>query len=221
MLSRGIAQLFSIIFHPLLIIIYVLMVFVTVNPYLFPYRNGREFGTIFLIVFFTSVIIPGVAILLLYGTGLIKSIQLKEKSERIGPLIITAIAYLWLFLNIRTHNAIPGLFSSFVLGAIIAIFIAFFINNFSKISLHAVGLGGMFLAIMNLLLSFGRPATVIETFSGSSFSIHNVLFISLMLILIGAVLSSRLYLKAHNIQDIFGGFLVGMLSQIIALGIFF
>jgi len=200
---------------------YVLLLFIVINPYLFPYRNGREFGTIFLIVFFTSVVIPGIAILLLYGTGLIKSIELKDKSERIGPLIITSVAYLWLFLNIRTHTAIPAVFSSFVLGAIIAIFISFFINNFSKISLHAVGLGGLFFALLNLVLTYGRQISTIQITQDLFFSIHNVLTIAIISILIGAVLTSRLYLKAHNIQDVFGGFLVGIVSQIIALRFFF
>ena len=158
---------------------------------------------------------------MMYGTGLIQSIELRDKSERIGPLIVTAIAYLWLFLNIRTHSAIPGLFSSFVLGAIIAIFIAFFINNFSKISLHAVGLGGLFFTMLNLILTYGRPVTHIQVTPELSFAIHNILFISIVTIIIGAVLTSRLYLKAHNIQDVFGGFLVGVVSQIIALKIFF
>lgn len=221
MISRGIAHLLSILFHPLFMIMYVLILFIVINPYLFPYRNGREFGAIFLIVFFTSVVIPGIAILLLYGTGLIESFNFKDKSDRIGPLIITSVAYLWLFLNIRTHSAIPGLFSSFVLGAIIAIFLSFFINNFSKISLHAVGLGGLFLALLNLILTYGRSDTTVQLTQSLSFTIHNVLTIAIVSILIGAVLTSRLYLKAHTIQDIYGGFLVGVISQVIALRFFF
>ncbi|MBT8233114.1 MAG: hypothetical protein HKO66_15625 [Saprospiraceae bacterium] len=220
MVLKGFAHLFSVLFHPLLIIIYVLFTFLLINPYLFPYRHGNEFGTIFLIVFFTSVVIPAIAILLLYGTGLIQSLQLKDKSERIGPLIITSISYLWLFLNIRTHNAIPGLFSSFVLGAIIAIFLAFFINNFSKISLHGVGLGGMFFAILNLILSYGRPMTSLQLSTDLTITFHNILFLSMIVIIIGIVLSSRIYLKAHTIQDVFGGFLVGFVSQIVALKLF-
>jgi len=221
LISRGIAHLLSILFHPLFMIMYVLILFIVINPYLFPYRNGREFGAIFLIVFFTSVVIPGIAILLLYGTGLIESFNFKDKSDRIGPLIITSVAYLWLFLNIRTHSAIPGLFSSFVLGAIIAIFLSFFINNFSKISLHAVGLGGLFLALLNLILTYGRSDTTVQLTQSLSFTIHNVLTIAIVSILIGAVLTSRLYLKAHTIQDIYGGFLVGVISQVIALRFFF
>ena len=101
---KGIAQLLSVVFQPLFIYYYMfLFLFIAINPYLFPYRNGREFGSIVLIVFFTSVVIPGITILMMYGTGLIKSINLQERTERIGPIIATSVAYLWLYLNIRTH----------------------------------------------------------------------------------------------------------------------
>lgn len=194
---------------------YTLFIYVMVNPYLFPYHGGRDFGTIVLIIFFTSVLIPGVAILLMYGTGFISSLQMKEKSERIGPLIVTAIAYLWLYLNIRTHNAIPISYALFVLGALISIFIAFFINNFSKISLHGVGMGGFLAGIIYLLFRHGESYVI---FKGIMF--NNILFLSLVIILSGAVLSSRLYLKAHTNQDVIGGLIVGMAGQIIALRFF-
>ena len=218
--GKYIANVVSTVFHPMLIIMYMLMCFLLVNPYLFPYRNGREFGAIVIIVFFTAVAIPFVAILLMYSTGLIKTLSMKERTDRIGPLICTSIAYLWLFLNIRTHNAIPPIFSSFVLGAIIALFLAFFINNFSKISLHALALGGFFFAFLNLILAYGRPYTMISV-GELSYSIHNILFLAIVVFIIGAVLTSRLYLKAHRVEDIWGGFLVGVFSQIISVFYFF
>ncbi len=217
---RYTAYVFSSLFHPLLIVLYMLFLFATVNPYLFPYRSGREFGTIVLVVFFTAVAIPVIAVLLMYSTGLIKSLQLPERTDRIGPLMATSIAYLWLFLNIKTHNAIPLVFSCFVLGAIIALFISFFINNFSKISLHAVALGGAFLAFLQLLYSYGRPYTNFIIGDQQILSVHNIVLLAVIVVLIGAVLSSRLYLKAHSPEDIWGGFLVGFASQIIA-GFFF
>jgi hypothetical protein len=218
--GKFIANALSTVFHPLLIVIYMLMSFLAVNPYLFPYRNGREFGAIFLIVFFTAVAIPLVAILLMYSTGLIKSLDMKEKTDRIGPLITTSIAYLWLFLNIKTHNAIPPIFSSFVLGAIISLFLAFFINNFSKISLHALGLGGFLFAFLNLILAYGRPYTTINLGTETSYAIHNIVLLSVVILIIGAVLSSRLFLKAHRPEDIWGGLLIGVFSQIISIFFF-
>ncbi|MBT8229221.1 MAG: hypothetical protein KJO50_03110 [Bacteroidia bacterium] len=194
---------------------YTLFLYVLINPYLFPYHGERDFGTIVLIVFFTSVLIPGISILLMYGTGFISSLHMKERTERIGPLIVTAIAYLWLYLNIRTHNAIPISFALFVLGALISIFFAFFINNFSKISLHGVGMGGFLSGVIYLLFKHGESYVSIK-----GVMMNNILFLSLLIILTGAVLSSRLYLKAHTNQDVIGGLIVGMAGQIIALRFF-
>ena len=205
----------SVAFHPLLIIIYTLFLYLAVNPYLFPYSGEREFGAIVLVILFTSVVIPGIAILLMLGTGFISSLQMKERTERIGPLIVTAICYLWLYLNIRTHNAIPIDFGRFVLGALIALFVAFFINNFSKISLHATGMGGLFAGAIYLLASHGESHLYI-----GQVVVNNILTIALLCILTGAVLTARLYLKAHNNIDVIGGLLVGILGQIIAIRFF-
>ena len=187
---------------------------------MFPYRQGREFGAILLVVLFTAVVIPGIAILLLYGIGLIKSLRLEERTERIGPLMITSVAYLWLFLNIRTHNAIPGLFSAFILGALISLALAFFINNFKKVSLHAVGIGGFLIAIFHLLITDGKTYTMIPLGDSYTITLHSIVFIISLLIIAGAVLSSRLYLRAHQLQDVIGGVLVGVIGQLFAL-IFF
>lgn len=173
-----------------------------------------------LVVLFTAVIIPGIAILLMYGIGLINSLALRERSERIGPLMITTVAYLWLFLNIRTHNAIPGLFSAFILGALISLIIAFFINNFQKISLHAVGMGGFLIAIINILITNGRAYTSIQISDSYTLTIHAIVFIMSIIIVSGAVLSSRLYLKAHTLQDVMGGVMVGVVGQFLALMFF-
>ena len=217
---KGISNFLSILFHPLFIVLYVLYLFIIINPYLFPYRQGREFGAILLVVLFTAVVIPGIAILLMYGIGLINSLRLNERTERIGPLMVTSVAYLWLFLNIRTHNAIPGLFSAFVLGALISLGIAFFINNFQKISLHAVGMGGFFIAIFNILITNGKTYTSINISDSYTLTIHSIVFMISILILLGAVLSSRLYLRAHQLQDVFGGLMVGIVGQLLALIIF-
>lgn len=196
-----------------------LVIYVKINPYLFPYSTGRELNTLMLIIFFTSFLIPGIAMLLMMGVGFIDSLQMKEKSERIGPLMVTGICYLWLYLNIRTHNAIPIPYANFILGSIISLFIAFFINNFSKISLHGVGMGGLFIGVMNLFLIHGQEYLSF-TLGGQTYALHYVLLICVLILVVGIILSSRLYLKAHTNQDIVGGVIVGVIGQVIVLTFF-
>jgi len=53
------------------------------------------------------------------------------------------------------------------------------------------------------------------------YNIHINLVLGIVILLCGIVASSRLFLGAHKTTDITGGFLVGVISQIIAFRIFF
>lgn len=200
----------------MLIVMYVLVLYLKVNPYLFPYSNGKELGTLSLIIFFTSVLIPAIAILLMLGVGFIKSLEMKDRTERVGPLIVVAICYIWLYLNIRTHNAIPIPYANFILGSVLALFMSFFINNFVKISLHGVGIGGLVMASCYLITTYGKGYISMDAF-GSSFQLHNILILALCLLLAGIILTSRLYLKAHTNQEIMMGCMVGVLGQLLVI----
>ena len=218
-LSKAIAYFFSIIGHPMLLIMYMLFLYLKVNPYLFPYAAGRDLMTMVLIIFFTAVLLPGIGIMLLVGVGFIKSLEMEDRMERIGPLIIISISYLWLYLNIRTHNMIPIPYSQFVLGALIAVFFAFVVNVASKVSLHAVGIGGFVLGTILLLIHHGGEYT--SLYIGSQqYNIHAMMILCVVIILGGIVLTSRLYLKAHWPKDIYGGFVIGAFGQMLAYTFF-
>jgi membrane-associated phospholipid phosphatase len=76
-------------------------------------------------------------------------------------------------------------------------------------------MGGFLAGVMYLLFKHGESYVSIK-----GVMMNNILFLSLLIILTGAVLSSRLYLKAHTNQDVIGGLIVGMAGQIIALRFF-
>ena len=67
---------------------------------------------------------PMIAILMMKALGLIKTLDMKEKQERIGPLIVSGLFYMWLYANIRNNDLIPDALSFFILGTTISIFIA-------------------------------------------------------------------------------------------------
>jgi len=215
LVSKYISYLLSLIGHPLLIVVYVLFLYRKVNPYLFSFAQSPHRDPIILFIIFTVIVFPIVTILLMNGLDFVDSLSLKDKKERIGPLIATIVCYIWLYLNIRTHDAIPIDYSNFILGAIIALSLAFMINLFSKISLHGVGLGGLLFAVIRLLLIHGQ-GVINFGLGANSLSISSVMIVALLLIFSGAVLTSRLKLGAHTNQEIAGGFIVGVFSQIIA-----
>jgi hypothetical protein len=216
------SKLVSFIMHPLFIISYVLFFLMQVNPYIFGYSGPKSQGLIVISIVTISFMFPMISILLMKALGLIQTIEMKDKKERIGPLIVTGLFYMWLYVNVRNNSNIPDALSFFILGSTISVFMALMINSFTKISLHTIAMGGLTAGIMFIIFNW-TYGTIDIPFPWLNFQlrISDRLVAMIVVILAGAVGSSRLYLKAHKEDEIYGGYLVGVLSQIIAFRIFF
>ena len=208
---RAIALLFSLVFHPLLMLTYILVILLIVNPYLFSISNV---SLTVIQIFIYTFIMPAFAVVMMKLLGLVQTWHLEERQERIGPYIVTGIFYLWIFRALLQNPEIPMAYNVFVLGTTISLFIAFIINLFHKISAHAAGMGGLvgMTLITTILFSYG-------SFSIGSFEISMVVLLMLAILLSGIVCTSRLLLNAHTLQEIYGGFIVGFSTQFIALQI--
>src|SRR5690606_6138032 len=161
---------------------------------------------------------PFVAITMMKFLGLISSFDMKDRHERIAPYIITGALYLWIFRNVLNNPSIPQPYTIFVLGATMGLFVAFFINLFSKISMHAVGMGGL-VGMLFLTVSFYSYPTFSIYLGIYAFELKTYSLLLLAIILSGIVGTSRLLLDAHKIHDLLGGFIVGLGTQFIALPI--
>lgn len=212
--SKIVAWIFSVIAHPLLILTYGLILIIAFNPYLFGASSVGEEIPLILICFAYTFLLPLVSIIFMKLIGLVTSLSLPTKEERIGPMIICIVFYTWFTINIYRNSNIPLLLGIFAFGSVISLSLAFFVNIFSKISLHAVGWGGLMGLIVVMIWYFGY-----QTLSFFDWEIH-IRLILVILILIGGIIStSRLILGAHQLKDIYGGFLVGFTSQLIAIRI--
>lgn len=218
---RIFAHIISILFHPLLIIIYILMILITLNPYVFAFSDAHEKTTFFVYTFVNTLLIPVLSIFIMKMLGFVKSLEMKDNKERIGPLIVIGSLYLWMFINFKGNQIVPAIFSSFILGSVLAIFISFFINNFTKLSLHMVGMGGLIIALVLIKYQMTYDKFFFEVFNLFSAMISLDFLIMLSVILAGITATARLYLKAHRPQEIYLGFIVGILSQLIAFSIIF
>ncbi|MBK7426602.1 MAG: hypothetical protein IPI60_06045 [Saprospiraceae bacterium] len=130
---------------------------------------------------------------------MIKSIHMQDRQDRIGPLIVTGVFYIWAFRNMISNPDIPQPLTIFTLGICIVLGLCFLINLFSKISLHAAGAGGM-IVIAALIWQFFAP----YGFAIGSWIIHSSIIVALILIFAGLTGSARLYLKAHNPSGNYG-----------------
>jgi hypothetical protein len=200
------AHLLSWIFHPLLILSYAYLLLMLTNPFAF---GGHDFGAAFgsnglqfFRVFQMTYLFPAFAVAMMRFLGLVDSLELRQREERYGPYIASGICYLWFFVNLNWGiEGFPPLFTQFVLGATIGLFLAFFLNIFTKVSAHTTGMGG-FVCIGLFLYT--------QSYWSSPFWLVGIFLAA------GAVGTARLLLNAHTTQEVYGGYLIGFGSQMIA-----
>lgn len=209
------AQLISIIFHPLFILSYAYILLAYFNPYLFGEASPKRIfelsqeskkGIWFINLLLFSCIIPLVGVVLMKGLGMIQDLSLSSQDERKIPYVLTGMFYMAMVAQNNYNTSLPLEIKIFTLGATIALFIAFFINLFTKISMHTVGMGG-FLAMIIIIIA--------KSYVGAE-----ALFIFGVLGC-GLVGTARLLLGAHQTSDIYGGYFVGFLAQFIAINYMF
>ncbi len=204
------AKFISYVFHPLTMLTYIAAILLLINPYLFGKSDISQGGWLLIQVFLSTFALPAFAVMMMKNLGLISSFEMEERTDRIIPYIATGLFYLWVFMSVRKNNTFPQIYSVAMLGATIGLFLAFFFNNFTKISAHATGVGGlvglMLIAMRWFSYSycyFGEPRVTIPVYW----------ILMAVLLLSGLVCSARLILKAHEPKDILQGFIVGLVGM--------
>ena len=211
-MNLTLARILSFLSHPLLVLTYMLLLMLLINPFAFGAQQMGDKRTVvlFLYVVSTTFIIPGLGVALLKPLGLVQSFEMRDKQERTGAYIITGIFYLWMYKNFAS-GAVPELYAKFVLGATIGLFFAFFANIFFKISAHATGMGG--LVAMVFLLAF--------EWAGASLSLGPILLsinglLVVVVLFAGLIGVARLSLAAHTPAEIWQGYAAGIAAVLLA-----
>jgi len=196
----AVSKFFSFIFHPLLLPSYAFLFINYSYPYMLAGLKPDDKVKIFATLFINTFIFPAITIGIMRKLNFIKSFHLRDREERIIPIIAISIFYFWTFMVIKSLD-IGIFFSAIILGASLSVFMTFFFNLFFKISIHSVGAGN-FVAVA-ILLAFN-----------SKFNLELPLILSV--VFAGALGSSRLYLREHKPVEVYFGFVVGALGQFFA-----
>jgi hypothetical protein len=191
---------------------YMTLVLLWTNPFSFGWRHVAEADTLLIIIGMTSITLPALAVLMMKALGWVQSFHLETKHERIGPYIVAGIMYLSLYLHITRAESFPVSLRIAVLGTLMALWVCFFINNFSKVSVHAAGMGGLVAMTGLTKLYFGYDQAQIGLAGGISLSLSVDALWYGSILMAGAVCSSRLILKAHELREVYLGFCVGACS---------
>jgi len=188
------AWLVSFVFHPLMMPTYLNGIVFKYCTDLVPLTREAKLQ-ILLFIFVTTYLVPTLTTGLLWVSGVVSSISLEKRSERIIPLVVTSLIYLGVSYILLEYLQMARLLGLFMGTVALAVIITAAITNFWKISSHMVGIGGV-LGFIISIISKTHNTSLLGPLIGVT-------------IVSGAVASARLLLGAHGLLQIILGFFLG------------
>ena len=188
------AQVISILGHPLFMPLYAFSLLIYTNPYInIMVPKASKYFTFLILVVFT-IILPILTAFVFKLFGLIDSLFMKTAEERRWPFLLTLIWY-YIGFQLLTKIYVPQSFLLIMIGAISAIGVALVISSRWKISIHMLGIGGVIGAILGISQRFQFD--------------HSILLISLILFA-GLIGYARLKTNSHDYKQVYAGFILGI-----------
>lgn len=192
------ANIVSIVFHPLLMATYGVMLALSYT-YLAIYPMVVK---LLLLggVFFSTALVPGVFIFLMVKGGAAHDLELTDRKERVVPYLIM-ISSNMICLFFLYKMMMPFWLLSLMVASIVALVVALGINFIWKISAHLLGIGAALGAVFGICRLQHMNAWP--------------LFI-LGFVCAGLVGTSRILLGRHTPMQVYAGFTLGFVSTFIA-----
>lgn len=192
---KSLAKFISIIGHPIWMPLYVIFIFWSIDASIDSHTNNGLWVSVTAVVFINSILIPVLLFWMMKKLQIIESLSLSSSKDRFYPFLITGIFYLTTWFVFFQLGVMDFVSYTFALSTIL-VSVVLIINLFWKISIHTVAIGALsaFIIYMTAMgfISKNWPSYIVIISSG----------------LIGF---SRLQLKAHSAQQVYAGFLLGVL----------
>ncbi|MBS3992085.1 MAG: hypothetical protein KGZ87_00030 [Bacteroidetes bacterium] len=190
----------SYLFHPVYVPFYGTVLYF----YIFPHsQTTYQVQLILSLIFIGTALLPISFILLLKQFKLVESIQIPSIKERRLPLLFFLFVAFMATKLLSTYRYLPDLTIMFIGISFVTLIAYILITLRFKLSLHAASIGG----IIGVVLALSKLYTM-----------NLIILLSILFLLAGLILTSRLQLKAHSTKEVYLGFLIGVLTQ---YGIFF
>lgn len=199
---RFLAQLFSYIFHPLFVPVYVYWFIAFVHPGYFVGFSTEGKQKLMVLIIINAVLFPAITVALLRGLKFIDSIFLKTQKDRIIPYIASMTFFFWTYYVLREQHHIPRVLVSFFFGVFISTAAALISNIYFKISMHAIGMGG----VLGLFTAIVLAGSMLMTGP-----------LTIALLIAGMVCTSRLMISDHSQKEVYMGLLVGFVCQLVGV----
>lgn len=197
------SKIISVIVHPILIPIITFYTSLKLVPNI-GFAITSYINLIWIILVLSTIILPVLSLLYLKYIGKIESFEMTEHKERPLPLLITGI---WMLIGLRQLDNIlyfAPILKIELICAIIIIFLASIISRFWKISLHMLGVGGLVGVVFSLHTLYGGFSEILIIF----------------ILISGVVGVARIKQKAHDHNQIYVGFVIGLIVESAGILIF-
>lgn len=150
-------------------------------------------------IFSFSFILPVINIYILYRLNRISSLKMEDQKERTFPYVLTSCFYFGLFYLFLDLSVWPSI-KILIFGGGLTILLTAIINMRYKISAHMVGIGGLLgsLIVISYVLKYNAVPQI-----------------AVVVLIAGIIATSRLYLKAHEPKQIYCGFFLGLITQVL------
>jgi membrane-associated phospholipid phosphatase len=187
------ANIISILFHPLLMVTYGMWLALSFT-YLAFYPLALKCYLMGGVVLCT-VLVPGLIITLMIKSGMAEDMELTDRRQRVMPYLIFITANMACLFYLYKMQ-LPFWLLSMFMGVCISLVVALCINFAWKISIHALGVGGLFGAIMGIArMQMMNPYWLFM----------------IVLIAAGLVGTARIILNKHTPMQIYSGFVLGFI----------
>ena len=184
-------KIVSILFHP--VFVPTITVFLVVKIYSNMIILENQAGIILIGTCVFSLILPLLSVFILLLTKKIDSLEMPKKEERFLPILFASIWMILGFYFMKEIFSYAPIMKSIYLGAIYVMLISLLITKKWKISLHMLAIGGATGVFIMLEFLFGQ----------------NLMLLLITILISGILGYSRLSLKAHSLNQIYAGFIVG------------
>lgn len=195
-----VAQVISIVFYPMLIPTYGMILFcLAIRAQLFALPAGYCVIICVATLAFTCLI-PLSLILFMFWRGQIPDLYISDARLRTMPYLYSIMGFVFWCWFVGKNMHAPRYLLWTAIGATIALVIVLIINRRWKISAHLAAMGGLLGGICSYALA------------------NNLLPLGLIIIVLGVslgVMYARLYLNAHTALQVVGGYLLGILCTFI------
>jgi len=192
---KQIAQLYSILLHPLLIPIYSLIAL-----FILPVLRIQQYTTAYYLMIIgllaiNTVVLPIITFHFLQKQGSIRSFAMKTAAERELPYFILAALYAISTVMLIRNQYIDATIVLIPMVAAANILAMIPINRHLKISAHMTAIGSAIAYFVQLHFYYQTNLMLLIIFS---------------ILTAGIIASSRLYLKAHTTTEIYSGLFLGV-----------